>query len=218
MFVRVTWSQLAPRGTVEEATKFFKDRVLPSLKAQSGFLGAAALGNAETREGATVTYWQSVEAMAASESMATAGRAEVAQASNVMIKDIERFEMLLQDRVAPVKAGTFVRLNDLPASRTKIDATIKFLRENVQTLRSLDGYRAMLVLANHETGRMLIASVWESAAKREASDAAIGGLRRQAFEIAGAQAGAARVSLLEALFAEVSQAAQESTTQKAGVA
>src|SRR5258707_6296328 len=200
MFSRVTWSQLATpsQADVDKATSFFRDRILPSLKTQAGFFGAVVLANAETGEGVSVTHWQTAEARAASEAMSTAGRVEVAQANRIVIKDIDRFEILLQDRAGPAQAGSFVRVNDVQAPPAQIDAAFGFLRDTaLPAIRAQSGYRALLIFANRETGRMLVTSAWDTAAAREASEAAAGGLRRQAADVAQAQPGSIRVSLYQ---------------------
>src|SRR5258708_14259210 len=108
--------------------------------------------------------------MAASEQGAIAGRAEVAKATAMEVQEIDRFELLLQDRVAPVKAGTFVRVNDLRAATGQIDSTVGFMRETaIPALKSHNGYRALLIFVNRDSGRMLVVSSWDSAADREAS-------------------------------------------------
>src|SRR5207244_2577614 len=73
MFARITWSKLAnPQAQTEAARKRFQERILPSMRTQDGFLGAVLLANSATGEGASVTYWQTAEAMAASETIASA--------------------------------------------------------------------------------------------------------------------------------------------------
>ena len=66
------------------------------------------------------------------------------------------------------------------------------------------GFRPLQMGANPETGRMRISSVWATAADREASDAAVRDLRRQAVQVAGAQ----KVKdLQDAVFSDVKQPA-----------
>jgi heme-degrading monooxygenase HmoA len=217
MFARVTWTQLASgqQEQLDKAASFFKERILPSMQTRKGYLGAVLLGNRETGEGASVTYWESAEAMAASEAMGTAGRVEAVQALAGTIKDVDRFEMLLQDRAGPVKVGSFVRSNDVPASQARIDAALAWARETaLPKVKALSGYRALLVIGNRTTGRMLISSVWDSADARKASESAISGLRGQLAEVAQAQ-GDIRITLYESIVAEVSQAAQQSAAPAA---
>lgn len=210
MFARVTWSKAADKAQIDAAIGVVRDRIVPSLKTQTGFLGAVMLSNADRTEGLSSSYWQSAADMAASEEMGSAGRAEAAQASGASITNVDRFEVLLQDRVAPAIAGSFVRINDVRAAPAQIDATVAFVRDALPKIRVLSGYRAALVFANRESGRMILASSWNSAAEREASNSTISELRSQLADIS--QAKDVRVTLYEGVFADVSAAGQAAAT------
>jgi heme-degrading monooxygenase HmoA len=213
MYARVTWSKAGSQPpNTEEGLKFYRESILPSLKTQAGFLGAVVLGNSETGEGLSATYWESAEAMSASEAMGGAARAEVAQKVGMQVSDIERFEVVLQDRVGPPMAGTFVRSNDIKAAPAQIDAAVALMRETgVPKLREIKGYRALLIFANRQTGRVLVSSVWETAADREAAESTASAMRREVMD--SAQAGSnIRITLYEALLAEVSAPAQQAAT------
>jgi heme-degrading monooxygenase HmoA len=220
MFVRITWSKLPKeQQQVDPAASMFREKILPSLKAQPGFLGAVILANRETGDGASVTYWDTADAMRASEEVSAAGRAVATQERGIEVQDIDRFELILQDRAGPVQAGTFVRVNDVRAGTGQIDATLAFMRDStLPAMKSLSGYRALLILANRESGRVLVSSVWDTAAQRDASEAVVSGLRRDAVAVAQAQPGDVKVTLYESVLAEVSQAAQESATARVGTA
>src|SRR5437867_1903998 len=114
MFVRLTRSKVSI-DRIDAAAANYRERILPSLQTQTGFLGAVVLADRTSGEGASGTYWQTAEAMAASEEMAAAGRAQALEGTggNVEIIEVDRFEVILQDRSAPVQVGTFVRSNDL---------------------------------------------------------------------------------------------------------
>ena len=116
-----------------------------------------------------MTYWDSKESMHATESAGEQVRAQVQAEGGVELLDLDRFEVILQERVAPPASGTFVRLNDTKAPPGRVDAVADVLRGHLPEARSAAGFRALLVLANRETGRMLVGSIWNSAAEREAS-------------------------------------------------
>jgi len=61
-----------------------------------------------------------------------------------------------------------VRVNDFVAPPAKVDAVADVLRRRLHGARDLSGFRAVLVSANRDTGRMLVASIWDTAADREA--------------------------------------------------
>jgi heme-degrading monooxygenase HmoA len=215
MFTRATWSKLSQGTTVEQALTNYRERVLPSMQTQEGFLGAVILANRETGEGVSATYWQTAEAMAASEAMATAGRA---QASGVEILEVDRFEVILDDRTGPAKVGTFVRSNDGRIAPAQIDALVAFVRDTaIPAGRSQQGYRSSRVFANRATGRVVVSTAWETAADRQASEAVMSGYRRQAAEI-GQAPSPVQVSLYEVVLAELTPAAQQAASTAAGAA
>ena len=211
MFARVTWIQAAAgqQIDVDKLSAFFRERVLPSMQTRPGFLGGAALVDRDKGEACSVTYWASAEAMASSEAMGVAGRAEAVQTLGMAITDVDRYEMLLQERAAPVVATTFVRSNDVPASPGRIDATLAWMRDNAAPrVKSARGFRALMVFGNRLTGRLLVASVWDTAEDRQASESVISGLRSQLADVAQAQADI-RIATYEGVVAEVSQTAQQ---------
>jgi len=218
MFARLSWSKLAAQSSIEAGLANLREKILPSLQTQDGFLGAVVLHNREIGESVLGTYWQSAEAMAASEAMAVAGREQAALATGVKVTEMDRFEMLLQDRTGPVEVGTFVRMNDAQFAPGSLDAVVAFLRDDaIPTARSQNGYRASLVFANRETGRMLVPTVWNTAAEREASEARMSQARVGAATVGQAATGP-RVTLYEVMFAEVSQTAQQATSERARAA
>ena len=48
---------------VDEAVKLWTQEILPLLKKQKGFAGATLVGNRETGDGLSVSYWQSEATM-----------------------------------------------------------------------------------------------------------------------------------------------------------
>src|SRR5207247_3538461 len=120
--------------------------------------------------------------------------------------EIDRFEIIFQERVAPAAANTFVRVNDLRAAPDKVNDVANMVRDTMPTLKAQKGFRGVLVGANRETGRMFVGSVWETAADREASDAAVQERRGQIAQVSGAET--VKIDLYESVFADVKQAAR----------
>jgi hypothetical protein len=50
-----------------------------------------------------------------------------------------------------------------------VDAAANVLRTHLAEARNIPGFRALLLSANRETGRTLTATIWTTAADREAS-------------------------------------------------
>ena len=209
MFARITWSKLPPGSSVEQAVTVVRDRILPSLRTQDGFLGSALLANRETGEGVTATYWATSEALAATEAMGSAARAEATQAIGSSVEQVDRFEMILSDRVASAKVGSAVRSNDAVLPLAQVDAMVAFLRDTaLPACRQLSGYQSTRMWLNRETGRMVLSTGWDTAADRAASESVLGDLRRQASALAQLQT-PPQVGLYEVVLLEVTPAMQE---------
>ena len=202
MFLRLTWVQMAPER-LDERVANYPQQIQSAFGQLPGFRGMAFLANRATGAGLSASYWDSAETMQASEEAGNAAREQAAgQGNDLQIGEVDRFEFIIQERLGPPRAGNFLRLNDVQGSPAKIDDVANLLRERaLPAAKAQPGFRAMLMAANRQTGRTLVASAWETAADREASDAAVQGLRRDAVQVAGADT--VKVELYEYLFAEV---------------
>jgi heme-degrading monooxygenase HmoA len=186
MFARITWVDGSP-DRMQEGIANSRQSMAQELASQPGWLATALLADRQTGRGVSVGYWESQEALQASEAGHQA-RLQRAQASGARVREIERYEVVLQERRAPPQENTFVRVVDLRGSPAKLDQTIAFVRERVvPLLNGQQGFRAVLLGVNRATGRSLVSSIWDSAADREASDAALTEARRQGGQLAGAE-------------------------------
>jgi heme-degrading monooxygenase HmoA len=159
-----------------------------------------------TGAGVAVSYWESAESMQASEEAGTTLRSQVTATNAAQIREIDRFELVVEERIAPPRANTYVRVNDLQGSPAKVDDLANLVRgDAMSVLKAQSGFRAVLMGANRQTGRMVVASVWETATDREASMAALQELRERAPQVAGAES--MKTELYESAFAEVKQVA-----------
>jgi heme-degrading monooxygenase HmoA len=204
MFARVTWFQGSP-DRIDEGVTAYRQQAVPGLSALQGNVGSALLVNRSTGAGAAISYWDSMPSLQASEEAAVTLRAQTATEGGMTIGEIDRFEVIIQERMAPPAANTFVRVNNLQAVPDKVNDVANMVRDTMPTLKAQKGFRAVLVGANRQTGRMFISSVWETSADRETSDAAVQERRGQIAQIAGAET--VKVELYESVFAEVKQAA-----------
>ncbi|MGI9149664.1 MAG: hypothetical protein ACR2IK_24470 [Chloroflexota bacterium] len=185
MYARVTWTE-GPPDRLQAATDA-RQIIEQDLKGQAGWVATALLADRQTGRGASVGYWETEEALRASEA-GHAARMQTGQTTGSRVREIERYEIVHRERSAPPRENTFVRVNDLRGTPAKLDDTITFIRERVAPLlKGQKGFRAMLMGVNRETGRSLVSSIWDSAIEREASDAALTELRRQGRQIAGAE-------------------------------
>jgi heme-degrading monooxygenase HmoA len=204
MYVRITGVKSTP-DRIEQGIANFEQQVVPAVRQQPGYMGAALLVNRDTGDATGVTYWESLDALNASEEMGIQARTQAAGSMEAEVLDVDRFEMVIAERLAgEAKSHTFARANQLYAQPGRIDELIAFMRDNAASVMQQKGCRALLMGVNRMTGRCFVNSIWESAADREASEAAVTGLRKKAGEVAGGQAS---VTLGEVAFVELKQPA-----------
>jgi heme-degrading monooxygenase HmoA len=154
-----------------------------------GYLGWSALLDRASGEAASITYWADAASMQASEEVGAAVRAR-AVGEGMQVRDVQRYERLIQERVGAPRTGLFARVSDLVIAPQRIDELISHMKTvSVPQLRAQPGFDSFLVSADRGTGHIAVASVWESESAREASDAALGEERRQTAERFGATLG-----------------------------
>ncbi len=185
MYIRVTRATTSqPLG--DERVTQGGQRLTETFGQTPGYLGWAALVDRASGKYVSVTYWADAESMQASEEAGAALRARVASEGSQVI-DVERYEFLIQERVESPRAGTFLRVTELAITPERINELISHMAQNsVPQVKAQTGFRSFLVSANREAGKVLVASVWESAAAREASDVALRDERRTTTERFGA--------------------------------
>jgi heme-degrading monooxygenase HmoA len=98
MFARVTTLQGSP-DSVDAGTASVRDEVLPAARGMAGFMGMIALGDRSTGKMIGITLWESEDAMRASEEAANQLRQSAADAGSAQIAGVERFEVVLDERM-----------------------------------------------------------------------------------------------------------------------
>ena len=122
MFLRATRLQTPP-DKVEQAIENFDTNVLKGLRAAAGNQGAILLVNRETGAGMGIPYWESAKALASSEAIGTQSRTQTTKAvPGSQVVNVERAELMIMDRAAPAKAGSFVRMVSVNGDPDKLDA------------------------------------------------------------------------------------------------
>jgi hypothetical protein len=68
LFARVTGFQ-APLDRVEESTRYVEEELVPAYRQEQGFRAWYSMVDAHTGKGLTITFWESDEALHASETL-----------------------------------------------------------------------------------------------------------------------------------------------------
>jgi hypothetical protein len=161
------------------------------------------VGDRETGVSASVTYWETPESSRQAEERMAEVRGRITAELGIEVLGNEVFEITLLERRQPAQPGNRVRMTTVQGSADAFDAATGDLRERGLALVStLPGFRALISGVNRETGRFMITSGWDTAADRQASEAATAELREQLLE--RLQASSVEVENYEVYFAEIS--------------
>ncbi len=92
MYARISTLEGSPEQ-IDEGLRYVRENVLPQLQQQDGFKGMAALADRQTGRTLGITFWESEEALRASEEAADRLRADSAEAMSDTIAGVERYEV-----------------------------------------------------------------------------------------------------------------------------
>jgi heme-degrading monooxygenase HmoA len=216
MFLRATRVQTPP-DKVNEAIKNFEANILKNLRSAPGNQGAALLVNRQTGAALGISYWESAKALAASEQIGTQSRTQTTKnVPGSQIVNVERAELMIMDRAAAPKAGSFLRLVSVNGDPEKLDAAIVNLRNQVlPLLKAQKGYRATIASVDRQSGRLSVSTVWDSKADLDASESKLAGPRAEVAKLAGAGPNDVQVEIFESAVVEFSAAATQTSTARA---
>lgn len=94
MFARMSRFEVHP-DQVDQALRNAREYVLPLLHQQDGFKAFIALTDRQSGKTIGVSFWESEQAMQASEEAGSRTRSETAQASGGTVVALERYEVAL---------------------------------------------------------------------------------------------------------------------------
>ena len=92
MHARMSTLEGSP-NELDEGLHDIKEHVLPILQQQDGFKGFIALGNRQSGELIGITFWESEQAMQASEEVGESTRSDTAEDTGDTIADVQRYEV-----------------------------------------------------------------------------------------------------------------------------
>ena len=92
MHARVTTFEVPP-DRMDDATRHVREQVLPRLSQMEGFKGLVALGSRQSGKLQGVAFWESEEALRATDQAVVAVREGAAEASGGTVVGVEEFEV-----------------------------------------------------------------------------------------------------------------------------
>jgi heme-degrading monooxygenase HmoA len=96
MYARLTTIEGAP-DKMDEATRHVQEQTLPQLQGMDGFKGFVALGDRQSGKVLGVAFWESEEALRATEQAVSDVRSGVAGAADGIVASVEQYEVLVNE-------------------------------------------------------------------------------------------------------------------------
>jgi heme-degrading monooxygenase HmoA len=96
MHARVSTIQGAP-GKVDDVLRQTQEQTLPQLQKMEGFKGFVALGDRQSGKVLGVAFWESEEALRATEQAVSSVRSGAAEAAGGTLASVEEYEVLVNE-------------------------------------------------------------------------------------------------------------------------
>ena len=166
-----------------EATRYLEGTVRPHVEAQHGNRGLACLVNDDLGVCVVASYWDTLDAMTASEQAVQVSRKEVAERLN-STATVEQYDVPVFVRRSRPQAGAGVRIARLESAPANIDAFIQeFRNTGVPSLMDMAGLCSAHVMTDRATGRCLVITAWDDMAALAASRSATARMRASAVAV-----------------------------------
>ena len=186
----------------DEALKLWTSGVLPALKKQHGFAGATLLGNRQTGDAYTVTYWETEKAMKEAREHVRPEAVKALGITGGNIVEEDDCEVAVLERFKPAKVGAWLRLSSATTEAAHVSEAISFFKTKiVPTIEKQPGARTAFSFVNRQTGRTFTGSAWDTEKDLQNSAAVAAGVRDEATKKFALQG--AKVETFEILFTEI---------------
>ena len=96
MHARVSTIQGAP-GKVDDVARQAQEQTLPQLQKMDGFKGFVALGDRQSGKMLGVSFWESEEALRASDEAASSVRSAAAETADGIVASVEEYEVFVNE-------------------------------------------------------------------------------------------------------------------------
>lgn len=160
-----------------EATRYLEGTVRPDVEAQHGNRGLACLTNADLGVCIVASYWDTLDAMTASEQAVQVSRKEVTGLLGGTVT-VEHYEVPVFVRRSRPHGGAGVRLSRVDCAPASIDAVIEEFRNTaVPALTAMAGLCSAHMMTDRATGRCIVITAWDDMDALAASRPATARLR-----------------------------------------
>ena len=165
-----------------DATRYLEGTVRPHVESQHGSRGLACLVNAELGTCVVTSYWDTLDAMTASEQTVQVSRKELTERVRGSVT-VERYEVPVFVRRSRPEGGGGVRLTRVECPPGNINAFIEEFRgDGIPALMDMPGMASAHLLTDRATGRCIVVTSWQDMAALAANRAATARLRADVSE------------------------------------
>ena len=165
---------------LDEANRYIEGTVRPHVEALHGNRGLACLTNTDLGVCVVASYWDTHDAMTASEQAVEVSRKEVTQLVGGTVA-VEHYEVPAFVRRSRPQGGAGVRLARFECPPGSMDTLIEeFRNTGVPALMDIPGLCSAQMMTDRTTGRCIAITAWENADAMAASRSATAGLRADA--------------------------------------
>jgi len=165
---------------VDEATRYVEGTVRPHVEGLHGNRGLACLTNADLGVCVIASYWDTHDAMTASEQAVEVSRKEVTQLLGGTVS-VEHYEVPVFVRRSRPPGGAGVRMTRVECPPAGMDTLIEeFRNTSVPALMDIPGLCSAHLMTDRITGRCIGITAWENTGALGASRSATAVLRGDA--------------------------------------
>jgi predicted ester cyclase/quinol monooxygenase YgiN len=166
-----------------EVTRYLEGTVRPHVEALHGNRGIACLVNADLGVCLIASYWDSIDAMTASEQAVQVSRKEITERLRGTVT-VEHYDVPVFVRRSRPQAGAGVRLGRFDYAPASADAIIEeFRNTGVPALMDQAGLCSAHMMIDRANGQGIVITAWDDMAAMAASRAASARLRATVAEV-----------------------------------
>lgn len=160
-----------------EAARYVEEHIRPHVEAEPGNRGLAVLTKADVGVCVIASYWDTADAMAASEHAVEVPRKELTELVRGTVT-VEHYEAAVFARRSRPPGGAGILMTRLDADPAHLDAVIaEFRNTGVPAVLRMPGLCSIQFLADRGTGQCIVVSAWQDRAALAAARSGVATLR-----------------------------------------
>ena len=167
---------------IEKVRKHIPETFIPQLRAMKGHAGMIQLADRDSGRGLSIVLFENEEALTAGDRELNA-MSPPDDLSGTRRTSVEKYEVVLHQVDGDPAAA---RLSRLEGSPGRIDEGIRFAEENIlPRARGTEGWSGIFGLADRQTGKLTLITLWESTEALRASEELANRLRQESADTMG---------------------------------